>query len=55
MIQINLQNRQRFTDLENGLMVAWRRDGGRDSWGVEDGHVHTAIFKMVNKDLLYSK
>ena len=22
---------------------------GRDSWGVGDGHVHTAIFKMDNK------
>ena len=22
---------------------------GRDSWGVWDGHVHTAIFKMDNQ------
>ena len=40
-----LQNRKRFTDLENKLMVA----GGRDSQGVWDGHVRTAIFKMNNQ------
>ena len=55
MIQINSQNRQRSTDLENGIMVAWRRGWGGDSWGVWDGHVLTAVFQMVNKDLLYSK
>ena len=30
------------------LMVAGRR-GGRNSWGVWDAHVHTAIFKMGNQ------
>ena len=28
----------------------WRGKGqGRDSWGVWNGHVHTAIFKMDNQ------
>ena len=27
---------------------------GKGSEGVWDGHVHTAIFKMGNRDLLYS-
>ena len=44
MIQVNLQNRSRLTDLDRELMVA----GGRDSQGVWDGHVHTALFKMDN-------
>ena len=26
MIQMNLQNRKRLTDLENELMVAWEKD-----------------------------
>ena len=48
MIQMNLQNRK-IIDLENELMVAGGKDGGGDSWGVWDGHVHTAIFKMANQ------
>ena len=39
----------RLTDLENELMVAGVRIGGRDNQGVWDGHVHTAIFKMDNQ------
>ena len=36
-------------------MVARGKAGERDSQGVCDGHVHTAIFKMDNqKDLLHS-
>ena len=31
-------------------MVAWGRIGGRDSQGVWDGHVHTALFKMDNRE-----
>ena len=31
-----------------------RLQGGNNSQGVWDGHVHTAVFKMDNKDLLYS-
>ena len=30
MIQINLQNRIRTTDLENKLIVAWEKDGRKD-------------------------
>ena len=37
--------RKRLTDLENELMVA----GGRGSWGVWEGHVHGAVFKMDNQ------
>ena len=42
MIQMNLQNRKRLTDVENKFMVA----EGKGAW---DGCVHTAIFKMNNK------
>ena len=32
------------------------KDGGKDSYGVWDGHVHTAVFKWItNKDLLYTQ
>ena len=31
MIQMNLPNRKRLTELEDELMVAWRKDEGRDS------------------------
>ena len=46
---MNLQNRERPTDLENKLMVAGGMDGGRDSQGVWDGHVHSVIFKMEDQ------
>ena len=49
MIQMNLQNRKRLTDLANVLVVAWRMDQGRDSYGVWDGLAHTAVFKMDNQ------
>ena len=46
-----LQNEKILTDLENKLTIAERRD----SLGVWDGEVHTAILKMLTtKDLLYS-
>ena len=45
MIQINLQNRKRLTDLENELMIVRGMDGG-DNQGVWDGHVHTALSRM---------
>ena len=41
-----LQNRNRFTDLENKLMVTG--GVGRDRLGVWDWHVHTTIFKIDN-------
>ena len=52
---MNELTRQRLTDLEIGLMVAVGvgKDGGRKSQGVWDGHVHTAIFKMDNQQVLY--
>ena len=49
---MNLQSRKRLTDLENELMVARQKGGGRDSYRVWDGRVHTDVFN--NKDLLYS-
>ena len=49
MIQMNLQNRKRLTDLANVLLVAWGMDQGRDSYGVWDGLAHTAVFKMDNQ------
>ena len=42
---MDLQNRKRLMDLENELMVA----RGRDSKGVWESHVHTAIFQMQNQ------
>ena len=40
----------RLTDLENKLTVGegGGRVTGRHSFGVWDGHVHSAIFKMDN-------
>ena len=45
MIQMNSLVKQKNTDFENYIMIA----GGRDSRGVWDGHIHTAIFKMDNQ------
>ena len=49
MKQMNLQKRNRPTDLENKLMVVGGRTGGRDSQEVWSGHVHAAVFKMDNQ------
>ena len=46
---MNLQKRKRLTDLENELLVARGKEGGRDNKGVWDGHIHTAIFKIDNR------
>ena len=46
---MNLKNRNRLTDFDNELMIAREKDVGRDSQGVWDGHIHTAIFKMDNQ------
>ena len=51
---MNLQNRNRLTDLEKELMVAGGKDGGRDSWGVWDGHGQTDILWITSKALLHS-
>lgn len=46
-----VENRNRLIDFENKLMVARVEWGGwgRDSWGVCDGQVHTAMFKIDNQ------
>ena len=31
------------------LWLPARRDGGRDSWGIWEEHVHTAMFEMDNQ------
>ena len=56
MIQINLQNRNIFTDLEKVWLLGRKgKMGRRDSLGVWDAHVYTALFKRItNKFLLYS-
>ena len=49
MIQMNLFIKQKQTHrLENKLMLLGGRMGGRDSSGVWNGHVPTALFKMNN-------
>ena len=35
--------------LGNELMIDRGKDGGRDTSGVWDGHVHIAVFKMDNQ------
>ena len=40
------QHRELCSILCNNLMVYRGEDEGRDSWGVWDGHGHTAVFKM---------
>ena len=40
-----LQNRNRFTNLENQLMVTWGKSWGRDRPGAWNWHVHSAIFR----------
>ena len=44
MIQVNLQNRERLTVLEN-LGLPERRERQK----VWESHVHTAVFKMENQ------
>ena len=54
MIQINLFTKQRQTkDIENKLIVAKREVGG-GKLGVWVWQVHTIIYKINNKDWLYS-
>ena len=49
MIQMNLENRIRLSDLENELVFARGKGGGGEGIVVWDGHVHTAIFQMDNQ------
>ena len=51
---MNLSTKQnRVTEVENKLMVT-RGEGGSDKLENWDLHVHTTIYKITNKDLLYS-
>ena len=50
MIQIKLLTKQKETHRLRKFMVA----GGKGELGLWEGHVHTAISKMDNKDLLCS-
>ena len=58
MLQLNLQNRNRITDLENKLMVTKgeRLAGGCINWefGI-DIYILLYLKWMTNKDLLYSR
>ena len=49
MIQNNLQNRNRLINLQNDLVAAAGKDRRRGKYGVWEGHVHTAIFKVNNQ------
>ena len=56
MIQMNLQNRNRLTDLENQFMII-RREGWREGMVREFGmDMYTLLYLKwsANKDLLYS-
>ena len=44
-----VQHRELCSILCNNLMVTRGKDGGRDSYGVCDGHGHTAVFKIGNQ------
>jgi len=48
---MNLCTKQKWTHRlkRTNLWLPGGRIGGRDSQGVKDGHVHTAIFKMDNQ------
>ena len=46
---MSTQNRNRLTDLENKFLTAKVGMGQRDNYGVWDGHIHTAVFKMHNQ------
>ena len=45
-IFIYLQNRNRFTDLENEFMVTGGKVGRKDRVEVRDWHAHTSILKI---------
>ena len=55
MIEMNLQIRNRLTDLKNELMVAAEWETGVRDLGSLDGQLHSATLKQTtNKDLLCS-
>ena len=55
MIQMNLFTKQKQTHrLREQTSLLGEKGRGRDRLGVWDWQVHIAIFKIGNKDLLYS-
>ena len=50
----NLQSKNRLIDVENVSWLPKGKGGGRNKLGVRDWHVHTTIYKIINKDILYS-
>ena len=48
IMNLYLQKRKRLTDIENELIVAGGKDGGKGQ-RVRNGNVHTVIFKMDNQ------
>ena len=47
MIQMNLlTNRNRFTGIENKLIITKRKKKGRDKLGVWNEQIHTTIYKI---------
>ena len=56
MMQMNLQNRNRLTDLENELMVTRGEGGGKQIVREFGIHMYTLLYLkwITNKDLLYS-
>ena len=51
---MNLQNRERLTDLENEHMVVGGRMGGRDREFGKDMYTLLCLKWITSKDLLYS-
>ena len=50
MIQLNLLMKQKQTHRLREWIYGCQEEGwGRDSQGLWDGHVHTAVFKMENQ------
>ena len=54
MIQLNVQNRKRFTDSENRFMDAGRRGEGIVRESGMDRYTLLYLKWITNKDLLYS-
>ena len=50
----NLQSKNRLIDIENVLWLPKGKGWGRNKLGVRDWHVHTTIYKIINRDILYS-
>ena len=46
---MNLENKNKLTDIQNKIMVAGKRIWGKYGQGDRDGYVHTIIFKTNNQ------